>query len=290
MPTFTKTLHIIALSLISFAAVAQKVNEPKNMPRDWTDNYEPFRIAGNLYYVGTYDLTSYLITTPEGHILINTGTAKSGHMIRQNIKSLGFRVADVKVLLTNHVHFDHVGGMAEIWQNTKAQMMVNEHDAEVLHDGGSSDFALGGKGAMFKALKADRLLHDRDTIKLGGTQVIAMRHPGHTKGATSYLFNVKDKTNTYRVLIANMPSVIDEMHLPSMSEYPTIGKDFAYTFSELKKQEFDLWFAAHGSQFDLHKKHHPGDKYNPEAFRDRHGYDSMINSLEGKYLKRMSAQ
>lgn len=287
MSILKQILQVAALSLSTFVATAQKVNEPKNMPRDWTDNYAPFRIAGNLYYVGTYDLSSYLITTPDGHILINTGVGKSAQTIRQNVRSLGFRFQDIKVLLTNHVHFDHVGGMQEIWKNTNAQMMVNEHDADVLLDGGSSDFALGGRGCMFKPLKADRLLHDLDTIKLGGTQVIAMRHPGHTKGATSFRVEVKDKTNTYRVLIANMPSVIDEMELPTMHSYPGIGKDFAYTFGELKKQEFDLWFAAHCSQFGMHTKHKPGDKYNPEAFRDQRGYDSMVNTLEAKYLKRM---
>jgi len=143
---------------------------------------QPFRIAGNLYYVGTYDLAAYLITTPQGHILINTGLAESALMIRTHIEALGFRFAQVKILLATHAHYDHVAGMAEIKKLTGAKMMIDENDAQVLADGGNSDFIFGGKGSMFAPVKADRLLHDHDTVKLGGMEIIVLHHPGHTKG------------------------------------------------------------------------------------------------------------
>lgn len=254
----------------------------------WSQDYEPFRIAGNLYYIGTYDLGCYLITTPKGHILINTGLDESVPMLRKHIEALGFKYSDIRILLTNHVHYDHVAGMAAIKKYTGAQMMVNEHDAPVLADGGRSDYLFGAKGPTFAPVKPDRLLHNRDTIKLGGMEIIALRHPGHTKGSCSYLFTVKDEQHPYRVLIANMPSVIIETSFEDVHTYPGMAKDYAYTFKELKKQQFDIWLAAHTSQFDLHKKRKPGDAYNPKAFIDQVGYNATVNDLEKEYLKKLN--
>src|SRR4029078_2426859 len=129
-------------------------------------SYPPFRIAGNLYYVGTYDLACYLITTTKGNILINTGLASSASQIKNNIEKLGFKVSDTKILLTTQAHYDHMGAMAAIKQSTGAQMMVDEKDAEVLPSGGNSDYELGHYGTAFKPVKPDRLLLDGDPIRL----------------------------------------------------------------------------------------------------------------------------
>src|SRR6185312_8847384 len=126
----------------------------------WVRDYTPFRIAGNLYYVGSEELASYLITTPAGDILINTGAPGSDTLIRRHIEALGFHVGDVKILLTNQAHFDHMGGMAAIKKITGARFMVDEGDAEVVRDGGNSDFIFGGHGHLFEPVKAHRLLHD----------------------------------------------------------------------------------------------------------------------------------
>lgn len=275
-------------SLISLNAVAQKVKEPTKTPKEWSVSYVPFRIVGNLYYVGTEDLASYLVTTPQGHILINTGLAASAATIRTNVEKLGFKFADIKILLATHAHFDHVGAMAKIKELTGAKMMIEEKDAQVLADGGNSDFALGGKGAMFKPVKADRLLKDRDTISLGDMRVVLLHHPGHTKGASSFLFDVKDGQKFYTVLIANMPTIISETNLSGMSTYPDVAKDYGYTLDAMKKLKFDIWLASHASQFNLAKKHKRGDVYNPEAFIDREGYDAKIDDLEKDYLKKLN--
>jgi len=287
---FQLTLLIIALTLIHLCAHAQKPAGAFTPPASWSQDYTPFRIAGNLYYVGSYELASYLITTPKGHILINTGMPGSAPMIRSHVEALGFKFSDIKILLNNQAHNDHVGAMAAIKKMTGAKIMINKKDAPVLADGGRSDYVLGGNPAFeYTPAKADRLLHDKDTVTLGGIQVIALHHPGHTKGATSFLFTVNDTLHTYRVLIANMPSVLEETNLAGMPTYPDVAKDYAYTLDAMKKLEFDLWFAAHASQFELHEKHKPGDAYNPAAFADRAGYDSFLSYLQEAYLKKLGS-
>src|SRR6478736_5234326 len=210
--------YTLALTLLFVAVVswAQKPSPPPYYDSTWSKPYEPFRIAGNLYYVGTYDLACYLITTPKGHILINSGLAESPPMIRKSVEALGFKFTDIKVLLTTQAHLDHVAGLAEIKKQTGAKMMVQEGDAQVLADGGASDFALKGKDIMFEPIKADRLLRDGDEVQLGDTKLKVIHHPGHTKGATSFLVDVKDEKRSWKVLIVNMPSILSETKLSGM--------------------------------------------------------------------------
>ena len=266
---------------------AQTINEPKPFTEDWVKPFQPFRIAGNLYYVGTYDLACYLIVTGQGNILINTGLAASAEVIKNNIKALGFQFSDIKILLTTQAHFDHMGAMAVIKKETGAQFMIDEGDAEVAKDGGSSDYALGGNGMAYAPVIPDGLLHDGDTIKLGEMQVVMLHHPGHTKGSCSFLFTVKDEKRSYKVLIANMPTIVTEKSFSSITSYPEVANDYAYTFKAMKNLSFDIWLASHASQFDLHKKHQPGDAYNPSAFFDRVGYDAELNDLQKKFEEKL---
>jgi metallo-beta-lactamase class B len=277
------TLLAIVVSLTASRAAAQKVQEPKVTNLEWSKPYQPFRIAGNLYYVGTYDLACFLITTAKGNILINTGLAASATQIKDNIETLGFRLADTKILLTTQAHYDHVGAMAAIKKKTGAQLMVDEKEADVLLDGGSSDYALGGHGSTFNPVQPDRLLHSGDTVQLGDVQVLMLHHPGHTKGSCSFLFTVTDEQRSYKVLIANMPSIVTEMPFTAIESYPEIAGDYANTFKVMKNISFDIWLASHASQFELHTKHQPGDTYNPAAFIDQAGYDAAISDLQRKY-------
>ena len=283
-------LHLIFLaacySNTIFSVHAQKVTEPKTT-EEWSRASEPFRIAGNLYYVGTYDLGCYLITTSQGNILINTGLAASALQIKHNIEKLGFKFNDIKILLITQAHYDHVGALAQIKKMTGAKLLVNENDAGVLADGGMSDYALGIYGRSFAPVKADRLLHDHDTISLGNMHLAMLHHPGHTKGSCSYLFDVKDSSRTYRVLIANMPSIIIDKKFSEETTYPNIANDYAYTLSHMKKISFDIWVASHASQFGLHHKHHDGDAYNPTVFMERKSYDEELNEIQNAYDKKM---
>lgn len=276
-------LMFAGLFLQSMPIKAQDLIPLSSLNPEWSKPYEPFRIAGNLYYVGTYDLACYLLTTPRGHILINTGLSNSMPMIKEHVEQLGFDFSDIRILLCTQAHFDHVGGMAEIQEHTGAEMMADEGDAQVLADGGNSDYALGGKGPMFKSVKVGRLLHDRDIISLGGVEIKMLHHPGHTKGSCSYLLDVQDDKQSYRVLIANMPSILPQTKLSGMPGYPDVGKDYACTLRAMKQLKFDIWCASHASQFALHKKHKPGDAYNPMAFADRKGYDDELEELQKAY-------
>jgi metallo-beta-lactamase class B len=165
--------------------------------------------------------------------------------------------------------------------------MIHERDAQGLADGGNSDFVFGGKGSMFRPVKADRLLHNNDTVTLGDMQIVVLNHPGHTQGANSFLFNVRDDNRSYQVLIANMPTMQDQTNLAGMPGYPDIAKDYAYTIDALKKLNFDIWLSSHASQFRLHQKRKPGDAYNPAVFFDRTGYDKTVANLEKAYLQRL---
>jgi metallo-beta-lactamase class B len=285
--SFQNIILAVVLAFTSLNSAAQQVKEPTITNAAWAKAYQPFRIAGNLYYVGTYDLACYLITTSRGNILINTGLAGSAAQIKNNIETLGFRFADTKILLTTQAHYDHMGAMAAIKKSTSAQLMVDEKDAPVLEDGGSSDYALGGKGSTFAPVRPDGLLHDGDTIQLGDMQMVMLHHPGHTKGSCSFLFTVKDDQQSYRVLIANMPTIVTEKSFSAIAGYPGIVKDYAYTLKAMKDISFDIWLASHASQFKMHDKHQPGDKYNPASFKDQAGYNAMINDLQKQYDEKM---
>ena len=301
MPTSARRIFVFLANVVflAFSAVGQKAivqNAPTHTPLprlsiqpSWVRDYPPFRIAANLYYVGSEELACYLITTPDGDVLVNTGVAGSDTMIRRHVEALGFHLSDIKILLTNQAHFDHVGGMAEIKNRTKARFMVDKGDAEVVADGGNSDFIFGGKGPLFEPIKADRLLQDLDTVRLGSMEILVLHHPGHTKGSCSFLFTVRDETREYRVLIANIPTILDETSFPTMPTYPGVMKDYAYTLDTMPRLQFDLWFAAHAGQFGLLKKHHPGDPYNPMAFADRPGFDAALAEQQKVFIRRLLA-
>jgi metallo-beta-lactamase class B len=136
-------------------------------------------------------------------------------------------------------------------------------------------------------MKPDRLLHDRDVIELGDMKVVMLHHPGHTKGSSSFILDVKDEKRTYKVLIANMPTIVTDKKFSAVPGYPNIAKDYAYTLDAMKKLTFDIWLSSHASEFGLHSKHEPDDAYNPAAFIDRKGYDVQLNALQRVFDERV---
>lgn len=283
-----KKIFVILAAFALTNINAQKVNEPKDHPKEWSQSYEPFRIAGNLYYVGTYDLASYLIVTNKGNILINTGLADSLPIIKNNIKKLGFKYLDTKILLLTQAHYDHLGAMADIKKETGAKLYVDEADADVLKSGGKSDYELGKYGVTFKPVKPDYILKDKNVVTLGDSKLTMLHHPGHTKGSCSFLFETKDSKKSFKVLIANMPTIIIDKKFSEVTAYPSIEKDYEYTLNAMKNLDFDIWVASHASQFDLHKKHKPKDKYNPAVFMNKKEYQDELDSLEKDFLKKKS--
>jgi metallo-beta-lactamase class B len=285
--TKTSISIFLFLSFFYLTVYSQDVKEPSNTPKEWSESYPPFRIVGNVYYVGTYDLACYLVTTPDGNILINSGLSASADQVKTSVEQLGFKFTDIKILLTTQAHYDHVGAMAKIKRMTGAKFMVDEKDASVLEDGGKSDYALGGAQSSYEPLKADSLLYDGANILLGGVSLKILHHPGHTKGSCSFLLDTKDDKRSYKVLIANMPSIVTPDRFSEVATYPEIEQDYRNTFQAMKKLSFDIWLSSHASQFKLHEKHQPNGPYRPEAFIDEKGYDKTLKELESAFLKKL---
>jgi metallo-beta-lactamase class B len=260
-------------------------------PADWSRPYEPFRIVGNVYWVGTYDLSTYLITSPDGHIVINTGLANSVPQIQANIGKLGFKLTDVKILMATHAHWDHAAGLAALKKLTGAQMFMSEPDADVLESGAKSDFRWGkDPQAWFEPVKVDRRLKDGDTVRLGGNELTMHLHAGHSRGSSSFTFSVRDGAKSYRVGIINMGSINSGVRVSGMPGFPDIGEAYARTFAAQKAMQFDIFLSSHASQFRMHEKHKPGDAYNPERFVDPRGFRAAVEDLEATYRKQLASE
>jgi metallo-beta-lactamase class B len=216
--------------------------------RDWNDPLEPFRIIGNVYYVGAKDLTSYLITTPQGDILIDGGLPETASQIERNITTLGFKLKDVKILLNSHAHYDHAGGLAELKRKTGAKFEASERDKPGLEAGASSEFT--GVAARYPAVAVDRAIKDGDTVSLGGVTLTAHVTPGHTKGSTTWTMPVEDDGETHHIVFFCSTSVPGYKLVPK-PVYPGQIEDYRSSFQKLKTIDADVFLAAHGSFFDL---------------------------------------
>lgn len=231
----------------------------------WRRPFPPHRIAGNLYYTGTEDLACFLITTPAGHILINTGLDDSGPLLRESFQKLGFRLEDVKILLTMQAHSDHVAAMNDVRKVSGAKLFATEGDAPALEDGGVSDPYFGPR-PQYAPLKVDRILKDGEVIRLGGTKLKVIYTPGHSKGSVSYSMTVTDGDRKRSVLIANMGTVV--MPLKGNPRYPNIADDLAQSFERQKKLAPDIWVAAHASQYGMQEKLKSGTFVDPQGYKD----------------------
>ena len=280
-------IRALALSVLLCASAAAQV--PQNA--DWRRPFPAFKLIGNVYWVGTYDLSTYLITTDAGHILINTGFPETVPEIRKGVEQLGFDFDDVEILTATHAHGDHVAGLAELKRLTGAEVWMSEADAVLLEDGGASDFRFGDSPEThFAAVQVDRRLKDRDRIALGGVTVTAHHHPGHTKGATSFALTVRENGRDYRVVIANMGSINPGVTVSGMPKYPTIADDYARTFAAQKALPVDVFLASHAAQFGMHEKYKPGDAYDPNRFVDPQGYLAAVERLEGIYREQLATE
>src|SRR5579864_6521575 len=246
------TIYLLTLlSLLTGSLLAQ--SDPS-----WTEPFPAFKIVGNVYYVGSRGLASYLITTPQGHILVNSNLESSPPQIRDSIEKLGFHFSDVKILLISHAHWDHNAGSAQIKKLTGAQYMVMDADVPVIESGGKADFQYGNSNDPdnhYQPAKVDRVLHDGDQVKLGDTILVAHLTGGHTKGCTTWTMKVGEKGKTYNVVIVGGPFVNPEYKLVHNAEYPTIAEDYEHTFKVLKSLPCDIFLGAHGMYFDLERKY-----------------------------------
>ena len=258
-------------------------------PDGWTTPFPGHRVIGNLYAVGTYDLASFLITSADGHILINTGLEDSTSLIRENIESLGFRLEDVRILLTTQAHWDHTAALADIKEIADAEMWATAGDAPVLEDGGFSDPHFGGRES-FAPVNVDRILTDTEVIAVGETRLTVLETPGHTVVSSSYTMTVREAGRDYAVVIANMGTINEGKRLVVDPTYPGVAEDFAETFRRQKLLPVDVWVASHGSQYGLHEKYKAGQPYDPDTFVDPAGFLAEVERLERVYLEQVAAE
>jgi metallo-beta-lactamase class B len=279
---YTKFCAAILLLLCPVVAKAQ--DDP--VARSWNKPVQPVHIIGNIYYVGASEVSSYLITTPKGHILLDSGLPETVPLIQSNIKQLGFKLEDVKILLNSHAHYDHAGGLATLKELTGAKLFASLADAELLANGGRGDFGFGDK-YPYKPVKVDRTFRDKESIELGGVKVTARLTPGHTKGCTTWTMKVKEGDKVYDVVIIGSAS-IPGYTLTNNAKYPNIIADYAYTFKLLKSLPCDVFLAPHGSFFALLEKLErlkKDEKTNP--FIDPQSYRDYLERAEKTYLQQL---
>jgi metallo-beta-lactamase class B len=276
-------LAIVSLSLIAAAATP---NSP-----DWTEPFPPHHIAGNIYYVGTRGLASFLITTPKGHILINSDLESTVPMIRDSVEKLGFHFSDVKILLISHAHFDHAAGSALIKKMTGAKYMVMDADVAEVESGGKTDFQYGDSpDAQFAPTKVERVLHDGDAVKLGGTVLVAHLTPGHTRGCTTWAMRVADAGKTLDVVIVGSPNVNSGYKLVNNAAYRQIVQDYELTFKTLKSLPCDIFLGAHGSYYGMEGKFARLNQGGANPFIDPEGYKSYVAEREQAFLAELKKQ
>jgi len=261
---------------------------------DWTEPFPQHKIADNLYYVGSKGLASYLITTPQGNILINSSLEQSVPLIQASIEKLGFNFSDTKILLISHAHWDHDAGSAAIKKLTGARYMVMDADVPVVESGGTTDFQYGKTpGNQYPPVKVDRILHDGDQVKLGDAVLTAHKTPGHTKGCTTWTMKATDAGKTYDVVIIGSPNVNAGYKLVNNALYPQIAQDYETMFRVLKSLHCDIFLGAHGDYYGMLAKYArlPAGGANP--FVDPEGYKKYVAEKEQAFreeLKKQSAK
>jgi metallo-beta-lactamase class B len=253
--------------------------------------FPPFRIADNLYYVGSDDLTSYLVVTPEGNILINSNFEADVPMIKQSIEKLGFKYEDTKILLISHAHNDHAEGSQLIKQQTHAKYMVMDADVSSVESGGKTDFEYGRDESMhFPASTVDRVLHDGDQVKLGDAVLTAHLTPGHTKGCTTWAMNVYDNGKLQQVVIAGSLNINTGYNLINDAAYPTMAQDFKSSFAKYKSLKGDIFLGAHAGYFDLKGKYARLKTSDSNPFIDPEGFKKHTAEKETQFYSKLKNQ
>jgi metallo-beta-lactamase class B len=279
------------LSVALFASVALPFKIAAAPNPAWMRPFPPFHIAGNLYYVGSEDLASYLIVTPQGLILINSSFDDSVPLIQKSIETLGFHFSDIKVLLISHSHSDHDAGSARILRMTHAKYYVMAGDVSVVESGGKTDFNYGPQPDQhYPPAHVDRILHDGSVVRLGGSTLVAHLTPGHTKGTTTWTMKVADGGKTYDVVIVGSPNVNAGYKLVNNKLYPQIASDYERMFRVLKSLPCDVFLGAHGSYYDMEAKYARMKEGAPNPFIDPAGYKNYVAEREQAFLTELAKQ
>jgi len=282
-------MAVIAAGVL-FQASLTLANQYAKTVEEWNRPVEPFRIIGNIYYVGASDVTSFLITTSEGHIVIDGGFGDTAPLIAASIQKLGFKLKDVKILLNSHAHFDHAGGLGELKEVTGARLLASREDAALIAEGGHGDFHFGDQ-LTFRPAKVDQIIQDGEAVRLGGVTLTAHLTPGHTKGCTTWTMQVKDGAKSYDVVFIGSTTINPGVKLLGEPKYKAIAGDYARTFLLLKSLHCDVFLGPHANFFAMDAKRKRLEQgAQPNPFIDPEGYAAFIKKTEDAYLRQLDEE
>lgn len=272
-----------AAAAVAAVVAAATLTAGQAFPPGWNDPFEPFTVIGNVHYVGTADLASFLITSDAGHVLLDTGVDPQDTLLLASIARLGYKATDIKLLLNSQAHVDHAAGFAELKTRTGAKLLASPKDAVTLETGGKDDFALGNDG-LFPKVKVDEQLKDGQVVTLGSIALTARFTPGHTKGATTWTMTVREKDRDYNVVFASSVGINPGVVIHGNKKYPEIKADYDRTYATLKSLKPDVFLGQHANFFGLVDKHtrlKAGATPNP--FIDPAGYRQILETMEAAY-------
>ncbi len=287
-----KTMVVAVIVVVVAVGFASGVSKPaQTTGQEFLVPFPEHHVIANIYFVGSSSLGIYLITTPQGHILVNAGLAASVPGIQKSVETLGFKFSDVKILLISHAHFDHDAGAARIKELTGAKYMVMDADVPVVESGGKEDFFYGQRKEMrYPAAKVERMLHDGDTVSLGGVVLTAHLTPGHTKGCTTWTMKLQEGGKSYDVVIVGSPNVNEGYKLVDNAGYPQIASDYERGFQVLKSLHCDVFLGAHGDYYGTQAKYARIKDSGANPFIDPDGYKNYINEREAAFRAELAKQ
>jgi len=278
-----KRFHLFLALAVSAAASAQAAHDGNNP-------FPAYRIMDNLYYVGTEDIASYLIVTPNGHFLLNSGYEDTPAMIRAGVEKLGFKITDVKILLNSQAHYDHIAGQATLQKLTGAKIYTSEREVGVLESGGKTDSRFG-REFTYPPVHVDHAVTDGERVTLGGVTLMAHLTPGHSIGCTTWTMQVTDAGKVYDVVFVGGTSINPGVRLVDHPTYPGIAEDFKKTFQTLRSLKCDVFLGAHGGYYGMIEKYdrmEKGAQSNP--FIDPEGYRTFVDAAEAHFRDQLAAE
>lgn len=258
-------------------------------PEEWNQPVKPFRIIDNIYYVGSSGIASFLIATPNGHILLDCGTSETVPLVVGGIRQLGFKPEEVRILLNSHGHYDHAGGMAALKKITGAPLIMDDADALLLENGGKGDLQYRDS-FTYPPVKVDRPLRNGESVELGGFRMTAHFTPGHTRGCVTWTLQASENGKVYDVVIVGGLTAPNYV-LWKNPRYPGVAEDFQRTFKILRALPCDVFLTMHGFQFGLAGKIErlkQGGRVNP--FFDPQGYRKFIEQCEKQFKADLEKQ
>lgn len=279
---------LLSLSLVALGPLTPRPAMQESLVESWNQPFKPFRIIGNIYYVGTNNLACYLITTPAGHILLDTALEESAPILRANIATLGFKLNSIRIILSSHAHFDHVAGHAEMKRATGADVYATAADAAILESGGTKGFH---PLTAYKPVKVDRIIKDGELVRYGDVALTAHLTPGHTEGNTTWTTTVEEGGKKYDVVFVGSMSINPGVHLVNFQPWPDIAAVYARSFKSLKSLHCDVFLGPHASFFEMEAKVQlMSDKGKANPFIDPEGYRNYIATFEKSYNEQLQRE